>query len=550
MLSSIFFTVALVQNQLGLNKLEQIVLDISNPTSTNYGNYLSNAEIGKLVAPDASVQTHVFDYLTQQGFSCQLTEIGDAIGCQGPRYLAEKVFLINPEWTHHNIPSEIAADIDFIDGLTNRVPTKFVEARNSSVTGGNPYPDPGYVGREVLENLYGLPKGFQAGDISIAAVEYQGSSGYSNLDLVISQYENGEKLNPVNLTLGPNGYPDTETELDLQMISQAAEGSKIWYIGGTQWLYTLIVKVLNSTQVPDVMSMSWGWSADQMCTISKTGPCSNGDSQLYVSRVDSEYMKAGARGITILVSSGDAGAPGRTNEQCTNATSQSGRIREVNAAYPGSSPWVTSVGALYVVQDSTHPEWNFHSNLCKVNNCTTGTQQAQVNQASVGWTAGGGTTYYQSTPVWQQSLVTEYLESGTPFPRHFNKTGRFYPDVVALGHNCPTWQNGGLAAVDGTSCSSPMFAGFVGVLNQQRITQGKSKLGFLNPLLYHLYATTRGTNRSVFTDVMEGNNWCTEYMCCPMRQDGGSDFGYLASKGFDAVAGLGIMNVTRALEQI
>ena len=38
--------------------------------------------------------------------------------------------------------------------------------------------------------------------------------------------------------------------------------------------------------------------------------------------------------------------------------------------------------------------------------------------------------------------------------------------------------------VAGTSCSSPMFAGVVGLLNDQRLAAGKGTLGFINPLLY------------------------------------------------------------------
>ena len=35
----------------------------------------------------------------------------------------------------------------------------------------------------------------------------------------------------------------------------------------------------------------------------------------------------------------------------------------------------------------------------------------------------------------------------------------------------------------------------------------------------------------------------SEYFCCPTRQDGGSDFGYLASNGWDPVTGLGTPNI-------
>ena len=62
-----------------------------------------------------------------------------------------------------------------------------------------------------------------------------------------------------------------------------------------------------------------------------------------------------------------------------------------------------------------------------------------------------------------------------------------YPDVTAIGHYCPVIDGGGLDAVDGTSCSSPLFATIVTLLNQHQIANGKSKLGFINPVLYMMY---------------------------------------------------------------
>ena len=45
-----------------------------------------------------------------------------------------------------------------------------------------------------------------------------------------------------------------------------------------------------------------------------------------------------------------------------------------------------------------------------------------------------------------------------------------------------------VAYVSGTSCASPTFAGVVSLLNDLRISAGKSTLGFLNPLVYQVRA--------------------------------------------------------------
>ena len=70
-------------------------------------------------------------------------------------------------------------------------------------------------------------------------------------------------------------------------------------------------------------------------------------------------------------------------------------------------------------------------------------------------------------------------------------------------------------------------------------TNGKPKLGFVNPVLYKMYKD----NPAIFRDGEKGDNWSTEYTTCAVRKDGGSNFGYKATKGFDPVYGLGMRNV-------
>ena len=166
-----------------------------------------------------------------------------------------------------------------------------------------------------------------------------------------------------------------------------------------------------------------------------------------------------------------------------------------------------------------------------------------TNQKYVGWTAGGGFGIYSSenTPKWQSKIVKQYLNSGIPLPNKFNSNGRGYPDVSVVGHNCAVFDSGEISDVDGTSCSSPVFAAIISLLNDFMISSGKSKLGFINPILYEM------ANDGIFNDLTVGNNWCTEYNCCPTRNDSGSNFGYKASKGWDPVYGLGTPNVGKMI---
>jgi kumamolisin len=51
---------------------------------------------------------------------------------------------------------------------------------------------------------------------------------------------------------------------------------------------------------------------------------------------------------------------------------------------------------------------------------------------------------------------------------------------------------------DGTSASTPVFAGVVALVNQYRKAKGKPPVGFLNPLIYKHTAT-----RAAFRDITQ-----------------------------------------------
>jgi kumamolisin len=76
--------------------------------------------------------------------------------------------------------------------------------------------------------------------------------------------------------------------------------------------------------------------------------------------------------------------------------------------------------------------------------------------------------------------------------------------------------NGASEQVGGTSLSSPMWAGLMGLVNSTRLTASKPTLGLLNGRIYPLL----GTNN--FRDITVGGNG-----------------GYSAGPGYDLVTGIG-----------
>jgi len=75
---------------------------------------------------------------------------------------------------------------------------------------------------------------------------------------------------------------------------------------------------------------------------------------------------------------------------------------------------------------------------------------------------------------------------------------RAVPDVVAFSAFYNIFKDGDWTWAGGTSCSAPVVAGMVSVLNEARMKAGMNSLGFLNPFLYK--------NADCMMDIVLGSN--------------------------------------------
>jgi tripeptidyl-peptidase I len=515
--------------QRNIDVLESKLLDISNPLSTNYGKWMTYQEISNTINPPITDQQNVIGWLESYNIS-NINNYGDSIKFTAKRETVKELFKIKNNELRlfgYIIPEHLRYIIEFVEMDSKKInKISKINKKNAHET-----TDDRYFGKESLVSLYNVPSGKLNNSVSAASIEYQGLSGFYVSDLTLLQQANNQSINNKTIIIGDNDYYDTESELDIQLMSQAGNDAKLWFWDSPNWLFSFAIDFFNSEDIPDIISMSWGWAEDDQCNIID---CINITSQQYVKRVNNEYLKITLRGTTIVVASGDAGAPGRTNEGCDSG-------RPINPVFPGSSPYVLTVGATYVPLDNT--TLNFTTPLCRNNTCITSKNEKSIQYNSVGWTAGGGfDIYHNSTPVWQKEAVDAYLNSGTKLPneKNFNRNGRAYPDVSAVGHSCPVYIDGTLITADGTSCSSPVVAGLLTYINKLVWDTKKTKLGFVNPLLYHIHSKCD----DCFQDITEGYNWCTEDGCC----ENTTDYGFKAIKGYDPVSGLGTLNVGRILD--
>jgi len=250
-----------------------------------------------------------------------------------------------------------------------------------------------------------------------------------------------------------------------------------------QQKYSLLdmAKTLNSMSDPPlVMSVSYG--SDEAKQSSKE----------FMQTCNTAFMKAGLRGISILVASGDSGVCGR--EGCGMWHFR------FKPDFPASSPYVTSVGGTDFLGSG-------------------------IGDEMVWKNGGGGFSDTFDMPDYQKDAVAAYksnADAQLPPAAYWNNTGRGYPDIAALGGTKTPFcvMAGGWQGVAGTSAACPVAAGVFAKLNGLRLAAGKPPLGFLNPFIYK--------NPSGFQDVTHGINGGTSYKN-----------GFTAVKGWDAATGFG-----------
>ena len=217
-------------------------------------------------------------------------------------------------------------------------------------------------------------------------------------------------------------------------------------------------------------------------------------------------------------------------------------------SFPQTSPWVLTVGATFVINNKNNcnkNNCNFTSPLCTKNSihCVCGHDEHAVSSYysnhNLVWTSGSGFSRYTNASTWHTKLVDQYFNNVSYCPKeiYFNRHNRPYPDIVALGRLCPVFNStsGNVYYMDGTSCSAPVVAGMISQLNRYQLSKNKAKLGYVNPLFYHIFQNYP----TAFNDITYGNSTCAAKKCC------GENFGFIAKNGWDPVSGLGSLNIDK-----
>ncbi len=219
------------------------------------------------------------------------------------------------------------------------------------------------------------------------------------------------------------------------------------------------------------------------------------------------FAQAVREGISLFASSGDSGAAQGTCD---------GNSYMQAASTPASDPYVTSVGATSLT--ASQP------------NGTYGSETAWNDQ--YGSSGGGYSTIYRR-PFYQNGFVRN-SHRGVPDVSYSGDVNNGL--LVAWSKGDPKLVNS-IYIFGGTSAGSPQWAAMTSLVDSVVGPQGD-----INPLLYLFVA--RVEYHQVFHDVTTGNNSVVE---TDVNGKSVPVSGFNAARGWDAVTGLGSLDLGNAL---
>lgn len=487
--------------------LDHYLDQVYDAASTNYHRYLTPQEFTDRFGPSEQDYEAVQQFARGAGLTIVQTHSNRLVlDVMGPAAAVERALHISLHYYRHPAeqrhffapdaePSVAAslpvADVQGLSDFTKPHPRlKKGRAASSPKSGsgsggaylGNDFRNAYAAGTTLTGagQMVGLLQfdGFYASDISAYAAAAGGGRSAIVVQPVLLDGFDGLP------TTGPDSG-DSEVSLDIEMVMAMAPGlSKIMvFEAGPNGFQNDVLNAMAQNSGVKSLSCSWGWGG---------GPSTT---------TDNIFKELAAQGQSFFNASGDSDA------FTVGAHSANGVDDPSGANAPSSSPYITQVGGTTLTMSgagssfSTETVWNWGG----------------------GSGSSGGVSSYYSIPSWQSGLsMTANLGSTTQ---------RNIPDVAMTADNVEVYDsNGSQDVFGGTSCSAPLWAGFIALVNQQAASLGNASAGFINPAIY---AIGKGQNAgysyaACFHDTTSGNNFWS-----------GSPSKYPAVSGYDLCTGWG-----------
>ncbi|PSK60694.1 hypothetical protein B9Z65_844 [Elsinoe australis] len=532
---------------------EQSLLDVSDPMHHKYGQHLKREEIKELLRPYPHATDAVLEWLRSSGvddkyiiddgewinFWSNVTEAEKLLDATFEVYGSDYKKLQKIRTLRYSVPSKLHPYVDMIQPTTRfgeirPMTNQVFEVEDLGPAGTNPPPlNSTFCNSTITPDcLRALYKVREVPGLDLRKTGFLGINGFLE---EYARYDDFEQFAAVyapyllhsNFTyqLVNGGLNDQNSANDsVEANLDAQYGLALSYPVNATYYSTggrgPLVPDLDQPTLADDQNEPYldflnfiiNQPDDKLPTTLTTSYGENEQSvpEAYNRRVCSLFGQLGARGVSVIFSSGDTG-PGSACQ--TNDGRNTTRLQPI---FPASCPYLTSVGG------------------------TVG-----IPERAVSFSSGGFSDRFPR-PAYQQAAVSRYLNIlGDRFEGLYNRQGRGFPDVAAQGRGFRVVDSGRDISVGGTSASSPTFAGIIALLNAARKTNGLPTLGFLNPWLY-------SNGYKALNDItLGGSTGCTGrsiYSGLPTSKIPYA--GWNATKGWDPVTGLGTPDFERLLKQV
>ncbi|KAH8982325.1 subtilisin-like protein [Lactarius hatsudake] len=510
--------------------LADAIHEVSNPNHPKYGSYLSKEQVANLVAPHPYTLKLVETWLLHYGVSSfnvstshggnWLTVTGVAVSTANEllgasyqlyRYAGTNETILRT--VGYALPAALHVHVQTVApttyfGLPPLTPWKGLRGhrgRAAAALSTRDVPVTPALLRSLYNSVTYQPVAMQQNTIGVAGFhgEYVGND---DLDEFMRLFRS-DANDPTFLVIDINnsGYnpqsPGAEANLDMQYTQGMAWPTPhVFYsigglaeefipdsfqpVNGNEPFLGWLEAIIALEDVPQTIVASYG-----------------GDEQTfprdYATSVCDLFGQLGARGVSILFASGDGGVG---YGECKK--NDGSRVVEFQPIFPATCPWVTSVG---------------------------GTMKRP--EVAVPLSSGGFSNVFKRPDYQTDAVLGFFQQLGNQYSSLYNASSRGFPDVSAQALGFVIVLNDDIEYMEGTSCSAPVVAGIVSLLNDYQLSQNRPVLGFLNPWLY-------GAASQGFNDITSGSN------------PGCGTDGFSAVPGWDPVTGLGTPDFQRLLERL
>lgn len=464
---------------------------LSDPTSPDYGQFLTVAQFTEQFGPSEQDYQAVVNFAKANGFTVTDTPPNRLlVDINGSVAQIEKAFHVVMTVYRHPTENRTFYSPDREPSLDLTVPVKRIAGLNNfSIPRPMLKKRPETVAPAIHGNATGSgPQGaYRPSDMRAA---YYGSGSLTGTGQSVGLVEfDGYELADVNSDMGGESYTVTITNVLVDGASAGSDGDdgeqaidiaqpigmapgltsvRVYVAPGTSSIGVGDVDIFNQMATDNIskqLSCSWGWAPDDP------------------SDDDPIFQEFAAQGQNLFVASGDSGKYSGNNNN--------------DESYPAESVYVVAVGGTDLTTNGAGGPW----------------------EAETAWSdsSGGPADDGFAIPSWQVGVANASNDASS--------TIRDLPDVAAEANFDNILCDDGTCYYNeygGTSYAAPRWAGYLALANQQNVANHSTTLGYLNPLIYPIgFGASYDSN---FHDITSGSN------------------GYPAVTGYDMVTGWGSPN--------